>query len=352
MKTLLLVLLLSLKAQAYPEMIKHGYQSCTACHFSPSGGGILNQYGKMISKELLPTMNIYREDTDEEEKWFHIAGKTRHLQLNQDNDIIKNKMFIPMQLDLEAAVVIKNWVVTTTAGLYKPRGKSESESEPISRRHYVMYKGENNWNVRAGRFYPMFGILTPDHSKIIKKSIGFDQGQETYNLEASYFMDSYEFFLTAITGRAMQQDIYSAEGYTASISKNFGDRYKVGLHNMGIKDRTIERRTTSLSGSLGITEKLHILSENTRIISEAGISKTSTWATNQVASFEVYKGIIPYVGYEFERSVSKKTLNRYAGITLFPINHFEFKFEFQKREYIRPSKMDETMSLFQVYAYF
>lgn len=351
MKLLLLLLLFSQRTYAYPEMIKHNYQSCTACHFSPSGGGILNSYGKVISKELLPTINLYKEDPDEEEKWFHIAGKSRNIQLNQENDIMKSKAFIPMQLDLETAAVIKNWVITTTAGLYKPRGKSESESVLISRRHYVMYRGEN-FNIRAGRFYPTFGILTPDHSKLVKRSIGFDQGRETYNVEASYVYETYEFALAGIIARATQEDIYSSEGYTLSISKNLGDSYKVGIHNMNIKDINIERQATSLTGSLGITEKLYIMSENIKQIVTSGSTKTNALIMNQVISYEVYKGITPYLGYELEDSKNDKTEARYTGLNFYPINHLELKLEFQKRKIIKPTVSNETWSFLQIYAYF
>jgi len=44
----LLVLALPRAAAAYPNMIRLGYPSCSACHVSPQGGGVLNRYGKGI----------------------------------------------------------------------------------------------------------------------------------------------------------------------------------------------------------------------------------------------------------------------------------------------------------------
>src|SRR5665213_92015 len=40
-------------AMAFPEMIRHGYVNCTSCHVSPSGGGVLTQYGRQLSGDLL-----------------------------------------------------------------------------------------------------------------------------------------------------------------------------------------------------------------------------------------------------------------------------------------------------------
>src|ERR1700722_15897581 len=42
-------------AFAFPEMARHGYTQCTACHVSPAGGGVLTEYGRELSSDLLST---------------------------------------------------------------------------------------------------------------------------------------------------------------------------------------------------------------------------------------------------------------------------------------------------------
>jgi hypothetical protein len=44
----LVVLALPRPVAAYPNMIRLGYPTCSACHVSPQGGGVLNRYGKGI----------------------------------------------------------------------------------------------------------------------------------------------------------------------------------------------------------------------------------------------------------------------------------------------------------------
>ena len=53
--TLLLVLFFSHSAHAYSWMIRRGYTACNTCHSDPSGSGLLTEYGRAQSDELLRT---------------------------------------------------------------------------------------------------------------------------------------------------------------------------------------------------------------------------------------------------------------------------------------------------------
>ena len=48
-------------ANAFPEMVRHGYTNCTACHVAANGGGILTPYGSTLSEEVLSTWHFEGE---------------------------------------------------------------------------------------------------------------------------------------------------------------------------------------------------------------------------------------------------------------------------------------------------
>jgi hypothetical protein len=63
----LAVLGASSTARAYPFMIRHGYTQCATCHTDPSGGTLLNEYGRAQSELLLSSSYGGASDTSDSE---------------------------------------------------------------------------------------------------------------------------------------------------------------------------------------------------------------------------------------------------------------------------------------------
>ncbi len=61
------VLLWSVRAEAFPWMVKHGYNHCASCHVDPSGAGLLTEYGRAQSALLLSTR--YGKGDEDAGKW-------------------------------------------------------------------------------------------------------------------------------------------------------------------------------------------------------------------------------------------------------------------------------------------
>lgn len=104
---ILLLLCFSEKSYAFPELTREGYQHCNSCHASPNGGGVLTQYGRGLSKDLLSTWG-----TDEEvpflyllktPEWLDMGGDVRMIETLMDTAQFEQAQFILMQADVEAA---------------------------------------------------------------------------------------------------------------------------------------------------------------------------------------------------------------------------------------------------------
>ncbi len=54
--------IIGVNARAFPDTIRHGYTNCTTCHVSPAGGGLLNSYGRSLSRELISTWGYKNEE--------------------------------------------------------------------------------------------------------------------------------------------------------------------------------------------------------------------------------------------------------------------------------------------------
>ncbi len=196
----ILSILASSTSFAFPGMIRHGYVNCTTCHVSPSGGGILTEYGHELSAEVLSTWS-----KDGEEKFLYgsvakhlskdllLGGDTRVIQTYQDNPMFTEKRFFLMQADLEGAYKMGKLTIDLEAGYL--------DSDTFqSLRHFFLYQFNDVDALRLGKFKNNYGINTDEHMLSIKSNLGWNDETETYNLEYSRLTGKYSIFATAIFG--------------------------------------------------------------------------------------------------------------------------------------------------------
>lgn len=357
------LLLVSFSAWSYPELSRHGYVNCTACHASPSGGGILNQYGRELSKELLSTWSkegeqkpLYGVVNDSEK--FYLAAFVRGLQLHRETATVREGRPILMQADIESAVVFGNLTVDGTVGRQEYRTSEAEGVRPFSRRHFLNYNYQDSHNFRFGRFQKFYGLNDPNHTLYVRRDLDFGQDSETYNLEYSYLGESFSIYAAKIFGNF--QDRYSnnqEEGYSLSASYFWADKQKIGLSLYDGSDETQERLIGGLWGILSFSDNIFILSEfdyQTRKSKPSNAEQFGYVTTHKIVC-EVHKGVLPYILFEHADLDKKNELNRKTGwavgLQFLPRPHFELVAQWEKEtlDKVENSNTDVGWLMLNVY---
>jgi hypothetical protein len=365
MKTILLVLLAVLfaapAAQAYPEMVRHGYVNCTSCHVSPSGGGILTQYGRQLSRDVLSTWGKEGEEgfaysIMKSPEWLNLGGDFREAYLYVNSPSTSQGRSIFMQADLEAAVSIgKEWTVDATAGYKDPDARgtvlnSTTADHFLSRRHYVNYRPLETLSFRVGKFSYNYGINMADHTTIVRGGLAGartglginDEGYETYNFEAAWIGENFSTFVTAIAGRPDAKDLGREKGANLNSSMAIGETSKVGVSYLYAKKDTGNRSVFGPYGIIGFTKNFFLLTEidfQSNHPTMVGVSPETQWGFGDYfrLDYEWHQGCHVFLTHEqgrFDFRSDQTGLHEYGlGAQFFPRPHFELEMTWQKQSF-------------------
>jgi hypothetical protein len=204
------------RAEAYPQwQFTSGVTRCNVCHFSPTGGGLPTGYGRDANGDDLSTFTgegAFLYGAVPMPSWLSLGGDFRAAYAAQDvsDPSGATRALFPMQADLEArARLIIGFSVYATGGLRGQVRANEdlvptqnyqpvSTSRFISREHWLLWQmASTGWYVRAGRFFAPFGLRLAEHLTYVRRDLGFDQLEESYNVSGGYLSDDWELHLTA-----------------------------------------------------------------------------------------------------------------------------------------------------------
>ena len=168
---------------AFPEMIRHHYVNCGACHVNTAGGGVLNAYGRTLSYEVLSTWGgekeargFYSVDPEKIGSWLNVGGDLRGLQVHQENKMIKRGRYFWMQGNVDVAATAQRTTAYFSIGQVDTT--NQSLRNDIWTRYYVAYQFSDEISLRAGRFVPLFGLNIPQHQYLIKQNLVLGPGTD------------------------------------------------------------------------------------------------------------------------------------------------------------------------------
>jgi hypothetical protein len=353
---LLLLTLSSSSALGFAELVRHGYPNCIACHVSPSGGGVLTEYGRALSKDLLSTWSYEGEERlghkliEALPSWLQIGGDQEFIQTYKNNPLATETKNFWMENELEAALRFGKFYVDANVGLQRGPSSTPNLYDVISSRHYLGYYLTDEFSIRFGKFTPAYGLNLANHTLLSRGPLGFDQGMEHLNLEAAYFGEKYDVFLTALLGKA---DIEGAaiesppdpsldeRGLSFSSSRWILEKFKIGASFLYANSDVYKRSLFGIYEVLKLSEKFYFLGEvdwQSKVARDTGIEARGPVLVHQLG-YEAFKGLNIYLlqqeSYLDLNSARTRDESYGSGVRFYPRPHFEFQVEYRKERNMR-----------------
>jgi len=190
-------------AAAYPQFQLIKDQTCSSCHLSPAGGGLLSENGlntaETISQWGTAPEFFYKKVPLP--SWLELGGDFRGAGgFDQSDRIDKGFVVFPMQADLYAAATFGAYSVHVTGGVRDPQDGNTAKTLFASREHWVQWQqnpGETEGVfVRVGRFMPVFGLREVEHPYYDRRYGGSPLYGETYGAAVEYVDPKWEIHAT------------------------------------------------------------------------------------------------------------------------------------------------------------
>ncbi len=237
MRVALIVLALALAvgtARAYPQLqFTTGATRCGECHVAPDGGGLLTDYGRDEAGDTLSGRGDGRflHGAWTPPDWLQLGADLRGaIGGKQLDGEAAELLAFPMQADLYARFAAGPLSLNlTVGGNGAARGRNAAApitSYLVSREHFVAFHQDDAaWSVRAGRFFPTFGVRTHDHTAYVRRHLDMYLLEEPYALEGEYVRGRWQAFATAFLGNPIPELAAGerASGASASVERLIDD---------------------------------------------------------------------------------------------------------------------------------
>lgn len=361
--SLAIALIVAETARAFPDLIRHNYVNCTACHVSPTGGGVLNAYGRAMSREVLSAWGTEREGEflhgalpeGTQPEWLQIGGDLRTINIHKESPSKISERWFVMQATPEVAVTAGGFSGAIALGQADPATRSVRWVSP---RYYLQWNPLDELAARAGRFVPVFGIYVPYHTLPTRQGLGLAPGDEKDALETVWSGESWNFALSV--GRTPEGPVPAANReslFTAQVNRNFGGSYRVGFSLLRGTSEAQSREAIGAHALLGLSERWAYLSEFTlqTTMPSGGRRASGLYHFSQLL-FEVSRGWNLYLLEDYLKSDLDDSLTLTnsigPGVRFFPRPHFEIDGVFLKKRIASVADRYDDFAWLMLHYYF
>jgi hypothetical protein len=228
------LVLIPAAAQAYPQwQFSSGVARCNVCHFSPGGGGLVTGYARDAIGSELSTIEgegAFLHGVVKLPSRLVLGGDFRGALASQDeNELTGSRTAIfPMQADVAGRLTIVNgFSFTAIGGVRGQRRASEGftpfqnyqpidDSRFVSREHFFTWQPDpTGYYVRVGRFFAPYGLRMAEHLTYVRRDLGFNTLEESYNVSAGYVTTPWELHVTGFAPDFLRHMGSNESGVTA-----------------------------------------------------------------------------------------------------------------------------------------
>jgi hypothetical protein len=239
MKALVIAIVLAVAAtaNAYPQFELSHDQTCSGCHLSPSGGGLLGENGLNVAESMstFGTNPAFLNGAVTTPDWLTLGGDFRaatgYVQAPQ-----RYLLSIPMQADLYGHATYQSFSVQVTLGYRPDEYGNESVTHVWSREHYVMWQSEpgspDGLFVRVGRFMPIFGLRLAEHPTYVRRYGGTPLYGDTYGAAVEYITQKIDAHITGFIRDRLIDTVEHYSGGAALAQYRVTDQAMVGAEGM------------------------------------------------------------------------------------------------------------------------
>ena len=356
---------IAVPAAAEPTFLSKQYPRCTACHYSPSGGGLLTPYGRSLSREEISTFGrrdatAEAGDRAEEEFLFGAVGSDSPLQLGLDlrpsqlrievaGRDLPDRNFL-MNLDLQAAWRFGGWTAYGTAGR-RPGG------DFVSYEHWLARRVSDRVSIRGGRFLPAYGVRFADHTAVSRRQLGLGEDDQVYGVELGLSSDRWLLQVAAGPGRAeslLDDDGRAALTVSGRLQHDFGSRTVLvgSVLRRGASDRAPQSTAAGVAfghaPSAWLTTWTQVDVRNQDL---PGVDRTVI-LTHQT-SVEARRGIWLRVSPQWYRvpdNPRAEIRRMVLGLGLYPRTHWHVNLSWYRDRFVFSDRLDRRL-LLQLHLY-
>ena len=226
-------------AAAYPQYQLSRDQTCSGCHLSPAGGGLLTENGYSVAETYSQLANNKPEfmyGVLPTPSWLVFGGDVRwgagYIR-TPDSSVA----LFPMQADVYAHASYNGFSLHITVGGRPPQWITNDGTPGVfdrvwSREHYLLWQedaaGHEGLFVRAGRFMPVFGLRVAEHPDYIRRYGGTPLYADTYGAAVEYVTSGWEAHLTGFLEDPLIDPVVHDSGVAAYAELRIDPRLQLG----------------------------------------------------------------------------------------------------------------------------